>query len=255
MPAIVEGYNYDIFISYRQNDNRYDGWVTEFVDHLRAELKATFKEEISVYFDLNPRDGLLDTHDVDESLKEKLTCLIFIPIISRTYCDPKSFAWEHEFREFKKQASNDRFGLKVRLPNGNVTSRILPVQIHDLDPEDKTLIEDELGGMLRCIEFVYRSAGVNRPLRASEDHPQDNLNKTYYRDQINKVANAVREIINALKKQDHPEAGRTASVSQSGNGRKKMRKPAIIIASASVHYTGDTGYLYNSGIVQIIKAR
>ena len=52
----------------------------------------------------------------------------------------------------------------------------------------------------RCIEFIYKSAGVNRPLRANEDHPQDNLNKTYYRDQINKVANAVKEIITAIKK-------------------------------------------------------
>ena len=40
--------------------------------------------------------------------------------------------------------------------------------------------------------------GVNRPLRASEDHPQENLNKTYYRDQINKVANAIKEIITAI---------------------------------------------------------
>ena len=48
---------------------------------------------------------LLETHDVDASLKEKLKCLIFIPIISRTYCDPKSFAWEHEFKAFIEQAS------------------------------------------------------------------------------------------------------------------------------------------------------
>ena len=56
--------------------------------------------------------------------------------------------------------------------------------------------------MLRSIEFIYKSAGVNRPLRANEDHPQDNLNKTYYRDQINKVANAIKEIITAIKKHD-----------------------------------------------------
>ena len=92
MPALIEGFNYDIFISYRQKDNRYDGWVTEFVDHLKSELASTFKEEISVYFDTNPDDGLLETHDVNASLKEKLKCLVFIPIISRTYCDPKSFA-------------------------------------------------------------------------------------------------------------------------------------------------------------------
>jgi TolB-like protein len=83
-----------------------------------------------------------------------------------------------------------------------VTSRILPVKIHDLDPEDKTLLENELGGVLRCIEFIYKSAGVNRPLRVDEDHPHENLNKTYYRDQINKTANAVKEIITSLRKQN-----------------------------------------------------
>jgi hypothetical protein len=37
-------------------------------------------------------------------------------------------------------------------------------------------------------------------LRANEDHPHDNLNKTYYRDQINKVANAIDDILQGLKK-------------------------------------------------------
>jgi len=100
MSGIIEGFIYDIFISYRQKDNKYVGWVTEFVENLKKELEATFKEDISVYFNINPHDGLLESHDVDESLKDKLKCLIFIPIISRTYCDPLSFAWEHEFREF-----------------------------------------------------------------------------------------------------------------------------------------------------------
>ena len=133
MSSLIPGYEYDIFISYRQKDNKYDGWVTEFVDNLKRELEATFKEEISVYFDINPHDGLLETHDVDASLKEKLKCLIFIPIISRTYCDPKSFAWEHEFNTFVESASNDQFGLKVKLPNGNVANRVLPVRIHRRD--------------------------------------------------------------------------------------------------------------------------
>src|SRR5512136_472618 len=128
-------------------------WVSEFVEALKTELESTFKEEISVYFDINPHDGLLETHDVDESLKEKLKCLVFIPIVSRTYCDPKSFAWEHEFKAFVEQASNDKFRLKVKLPNGNVASRVLPVRIYDLYPEDKSLIEKELGGVLRAIEF------------------------------------------------------------------------------------------------------
>jgi hypothetical protein len=96
MANIIPGYEYDIFISYRQKDNKYDGWVTNFVDNLKKELEATFKEEVSVYFDINPCDGLLETHDVDASLKKKLKSLVFIPIISQTYCDSKSFAWQHE---------------------------------------------------------------------------------------------------------------------------------------------------------------
>jgi hypothetical protein len=142
MASLIPGYEYDIFISYRQKDNKHDGWVTTFVEELKGELESTFKEEISVYFDINPHDGLLETHDVDESLKEKLKCLVFIPIISRTYCDPKAFAWEHEFKAFINQASRDQYGLKMKLPGGNVANRVLPVQIHDLDTEDRKMVED-----------------------------------------------------------------------------------------------------------------
>src|SRR5664279_4196596 len=156
MASIVPGFEYDIFISYRHNDNR-SGWVTEFVAALQEELAATIKEPVSVYFDTNPHDGLLETHSVDKSLEGKLKCLIFIPIISQTYCDPKSFAWQHEFCAFNKMAKEDKFGR-----------------------------------VLRCIEFIYKETGVNRPL-ASNDDPKENLNRTHYRNQVNKVANAVKE--------------------------------------------------------------
>jgi len=198
MSSLIPGYNYDIFISYRQKDNKHDGWVTEFVDNLKGELESTFKEEISVYFDINPHDGLLETHDVDESLKDKLKCLIFIPIISRTYCDPKSFAWEHEFKAFVEQASDDQFGLKVKLPNGNVASRVLPISIYDLDPADIDLCESVLGSVLRGIDFIYAEPGVNRPLKPDDDE-KVNLNKTKYRNQINKVGNAIKDIFSGLQ--------------------------------------------------------
>ena len=135
---------------------------------------------------------------MDESLKDKLKCLIFIPIISRTYCDPKSFAWEHEFKAFVEQASHDQFGLKVKLPNGNVASRVLPIRIHDLDNEDIKLCESVLGGVLRGIEFIYKEPGVNRSL-SLKDHEEKNLNNTNYRNQINKVALAIKEITFGLK--------------------------------------------------------
>ena len=204
MASIIPGYSCDIFISYRQKDNKYDGWVTEFVENLKKELEATFKEEISLYFDNNPHDGLLETHDVDASLKEKLKCLIFIPIISRTYCDPRSFAWEHEFKAFVELASKDQFGLKVKLPNGNVASRVLPVRIYKLDNDDIKSCESVLGGILRGVEFIYTEPGVNRPLKSGDDE-KSNLNKTRYRNQINKVANAIDELISGLRAVSVPE--------------------------------------------------
>src|SRR5664280_2120880 len=198
MASIVPGYEYDIFISYRQKDNKGDRWVSEFVDALKTELESTFKEEISVYFDINPHDGLLETHDVDASLKEKLKCLVFIPIISHTYCDSKCFAWEHEFKAFIELATKDQFGLKVKLHGGNVANRVLPIQIHEIATDDKAHIERELGGILRPIEFIYKEPGVNKPLTA-EDDEKKNLNNTKYRIQINKVANAIKEILEGLK--------------------------------------------------------
>ncbi len=204
MASLIQGYNYDIFISYRQKDNKYDGWVTKFVDNLNKELEATFKEDISVYFDINPHDRLLETHDVGESLKEKLKCLVLIPIISRTYCDPKAFAWEYEFKAFIDLASNDRIGLKVKLPGGNVATRVLPVRINDLDDDDLTLCESILGGVLRGIEFIYVEPGVNRPLTPGDDE-KTNLNKTRYRNQINKVALATRDIIQSIKTPEDSE--------------------------------------------------
>jgi adenylate cyclase len=203
MASIIPGYEYDIFISYRQKDNKGDRWVSEFVEALKDELESTFKEEIRVYYDINPHNGLLETHNVGASLQDKLRCPVFLPIISRTYCDPKSFAWEHEFCAFNKLAKEDRYGIDIKLRDGNVASRILPLKIHDLDPEDNALLENELGGPLRAIEFIYKEPGVNRPLKPT-DNKNDNQNKTDYRNQVNKIANAIKEIILGLKNPSSP---------------------------------------------------
>lgn len=206
MASIIPGYEYDIFISYRQKDNKYDGWVTEFVDNLKRELDATFKEDVSIYFDENPHDGLLEIHNVDKSLETKLRSVVLIPVISQTYCDPNSFAWQNEFVAFNKMAVTDPNGRDIKLPSGNVCSRIIPVKIHELDTTDTELLENELGCRLRSIDFIYSSAGVNRPLKP-DDNPDKNLKRTYYRDQINKVANAVKEIIYGL----HPDPRKRSS--------------------------------------------
>jgi pentatricopeptide repeat protein len=212
MASLIPGYEYDIFISYRQKDNKYDGWVNEFVDHLKREIEATFKEDVSIYFDENPHDGLLEIHNVDKSLENKLKSVVFIPIISQTYCDPRSFAWLNEFVAFNKKASADQIGRDVKLASGNVCSRIIPVKINDLDATDTELIETEMGCRLRSIDFIFSSAGVNRPLKPM-DNPDKNLNKTYYRDQINKVANAVKDVIYGI----HPDPRKRTAKSYQTN--------------------------------------
>jgi hypothetical protein len=57
MASLIPGYEYDIFICYRQKDNlptpcygwqsKGDRWISEFVEALKTELESTFKEEIS----------------------------------------------------------------------------------------------------------------------------------------------------------------------------------------------------------------
>lgn len=198
MSNSYQGYQYDIFISYRQNDNQ-DGWVTQFVEDLQKELISIFKEDISIYFDSDPQHGLQETHDVDGSLTEKVKCLVFIPIISQTYCDPDSFAWRHEFLSFLDFVKQDDIGLNVRLSGGNMAKRVLPIRIHEIDEEDTQLFEEQIQGTIRPVEFIFKDKGVNRPLLPSDERSL-NLNKTYYRDQVNKTANAIKEIVRAIKK-------------------------------------------------------
>lgn len=213
MPSIIPGYECDVFISYRHKDNRKsissssigngasgNGWVSDFVFNLSKELESTFKEDITIYMDTNSTDGLLETHNVDKSLEGKLKSVVFIPILSQIYCDPKSFAWQNEFCAFNRMSLTDGIGRDIKVRAGNVASRILPVTIHQLDVDDIHMIENELKSKLRSIDFVFRSPGVNRPL-LPDDARQGNINNLFYRDQINKVANAIKEIIQAIK---HP---------------------------------------------------
>jgi TolB-like protein/Tfp pilus assembly protein PilF len=231
MASIISGYEYDIFISYRHNDNL-DGWVSDFVQNLENELRRTIKVPISIYFDTNPHDGLLEMHNVEKSLKNKLKCLIFIPIISRTYCDTKSYAWQNEFCAFNNQAIIDEFGLDINLSNGNVTSRILPVKIHDIDKEDSALLERELGGVIRAIEFFHKTSGVNRPLTSRDDEVRT-PGKILYFDQVNKTANAIQEILRGIKnKENTPLINETLnSQSKKLPFRKKLRRRILLKAS------------------------
>lgn len=214
------GFNFDVFISYRQNDNRIagtggEGWVNEFVSHLTNELESMVKGGVSIYFDSDPKHGLRETDQVNASIDSHLKSVVFIPVLSQTYCDTASYAWTEEFIRFIRNCTQDALGNSVKLHTGNVVSRVLPVCIHELDHEDQSLVERHLEGRLRAIPFVFKSAGVNRPLRAREDDPMKNINRTLYRDQVNKLALAIKEILETVRKPDQRYATPAREVKRS----------------------------------------
>ena len=197
--SILPDYDYDIHISYRYNDNKYDGWVSELVDKLNQELSATLKDKLSIFFDKSPEDKREESQQEDGTFTPKIKSLLFIPVISQTYCDNNSPVWKNEFRIFQDEIKNDHIGGTIKLSNGNMVSRVMPIKIHDIDNDDIKLLESELSGGLRSIDFIYREQGVNRPLHPTDDDKHDSSQKPMYRNQINKLANAIKEIISGIK--------------------------------------------------------
>ena len=47
MASLIPGYEYDIFISYRQKDNKGDKWVSEFVEALKTELSQHSRKRLA----------------------------------------------------------------------------------------------------------------------------------------------------------------------------------------------------------------
>ncbi len=210
--SIVPEYDYDVHISYRYNDNNYDGWVTEFVEKLNQELSATLKDKLTIFFDKSPEDKRQGFENEDGSISPKINSLIFIPIISQTYCDESSPVWKSEFKVFQEEIKNDSFGGEIVLPNGNNASRVIPVKIHDIETADIKLLESELLGGLRSIDFIYREQGINRPLHPTDDDKHDNPKRPMYRNQINKLANVIKEIILGIKLKQQGRPAETDAV-------------------------------------------
>ncbi|NTV84285.1 MAG: AAA family ATPase, partial [Bacteroidales bacterium] len=199
--SIIPGFEHDIYISYRSNDNKYDAWVSEFAAKLERELSATLKDKVSIWFDKNPEDKRKAVVGMGN-----VKSLIFIPIVSQTYCDPESPVWQGEFKGFNEGSKTDSIGSSVKLLNGNAASRVIPVKIHDVETEDIRLLESALSGGLRSVDFIYREDGVNRPLRPVDDEKSGDPMRALYRNQINKLANAIKDIIQAIKQKGKTQA-------------------------------------------------
>lgn len=228
--SVVPAFDYDVYISYRYNDNKYDGWVTEFAEKLKQELSSTLKDKLTFFFDKNSEDSNKQ-NDMDRSKTAMVKSLIFIPIVSQTYCDTNSPVWKNEFKVFLDEIKGDTIGSTVKLANGNEASRMIPVKIHEIDKDDVKLLESELAGSLRSIDFIYRDEGVNRPLRPmDDDKPGGNMQRLMYRNQINKLANAVKEIISGIK---HRQSGSAVNESSSYQPSARQIVPNVLKTSVS----------------------
>ena len=89
--------------------------------------------------------------------------------------------------------------------------------------------------MLRAIEFIYKEPGVNKPLAADDDEKK-NLNNTKYRIQINKVANAIDEIIISLREKQTSPVERKSSIQHDEvkeEDKSKDLSASVIISNKS----------------------
>ena len=100
---------------------------------------------------------LREHHQVDDSLSGHLKSLISIPILSRTYCIRSATDGKMNFLPFQQMIGKDRMRRPSLFANGNVTSRVLPICIHDLDQSDLRLIESHLKGKSRAKSTLYLS--------------------------------------------------------------------------------------------------
>jgi len=199
MASIIPEYHFDVFISYRHNEAILE-WVKEFSSKLQQELDTTLKEKLSIYYYNIEAEGNLAYQEMEQAIQEKLKSVIFIPIISTGYCDTNKDAWQKEFMAFKQMSYGDDIGLNLQAENGNQLSRILPVRINQVDHSDIKQIENEIGGFIRSIDFIYEGMeGANRPLRSRDDEVLARKSSTLYRNQINKTANEISKTIRQAK--------------------------------------------------------
>ncbi len=91
MASIIPGYEYDIFISYRQKDNKGDRWVSEFFRALMTRLKSKFKDEFSRYHIQYQQDGFLETCGVKASPNENLNYPGLFPLEKSVQNNPAKY--------------------------------------------------------------------------------------------------------------------------------------------------------------------
>lgn len=158
--AVVSGFQYDLFVSYAHaNDVPFqrggEGWVTEFISALKAELEARSRD-FTLWFDPRLRSG----DDFNLAIAQAISdSAIFLSILSPAY-DDSSYC-KKELAEFRTQR-HPSFGLKV----GSL-SRMQAVLMEDLS-KDNWPPELRVTSPYRFFNEIGR---YNKPIREDESSP------------------------------------------------------------------------------------
>jgi hypothetical protein len=141
--AYLQGFEYDIFISYAHVDNialfgQKEGWVEHFCKNLNIVLAQRFGRlnSVKVWWDERKLDGAtFFDKSIEESIRKSaiMICLTSPGYLASDYC-------RKELELFHKKASQEAVGLQV----GN-RSRILQVLLNNIP---KTKWPNELGGVV-----------------------------------------------------------------------------------------------------------
>jgi hypothetical protein len=180
----INGYTYDIFISYAHIDNQSDGWIERFYKKLSPLLaqRVGRMDKVKIWWDSKKLDGSIMFDDsIREGIKHSaiMICLLSPGYLASEYC-------KKELELFYKKAQTETVGLKV-----GDRSRILNVLLNNIPFPDWPL---ELTG---TIGFPFHDAEEAEDL----GDPLDTGTRRF-RNQLRDLRDAIEKLMNDFPKED-----------------------------------------------------
>ena len=190
MPALIPGYDCDVFISYSQQDEGADAFVTHLSNHLYEEYKKSFNRELSVACEDISLRGKVKRPNNGGRLKP----VVLVPLVSNAYFNTDGGHWKNELELFKKEARQADSGIVIPLNGGRAAYRIVPVKIKEVEEDALADFNNTIGAEVPWVTWCYEASGELRTLL-----PGEKADALDYQTQIHKVAVAIEEAITGMR--------------------------------------------------------